>query len=265
MSDWALISQTEFRAGGCGVEVVDLAFAYHPDRPVLDGLSLEVTPGERLGIIGASGAGKSTFLLHLNGILYPQRGSVRIGGESVAPKNISSIRSQVGLVFQNPDDQLFNATVGEDVAFGPRNLGWTEAQVEEHVQKALDQMKLSGYATRPIHELSYGEKRRVALATVLSMQPRVVAFDEPFANLDPGMVEQLVQVIRGLEATVILVSQAILPALACCDRLAIFDRGHVAAVGPTEEIAGNREMLKSCGLDFHFYGRIWRQFFERDL
>jgi cobalt/nickel transport system ATP-binding protein len=246
---------------GCDVEVHDLAFGYHKDQPVLDGISLTIRAGERLGILGQSGAGKSTFLLHLNGILHPQRGTIRIGSESVKSENISKIRSQVGLVFQNPDDQLFNATVEEDVAFGPRNLGWPESKVREHVQKALHEMGLAGYESRPVHELSYGEKRRAALATVLSMEPRLIAFDEPFANLDPSMVEQLVEVIRNLDATVILVSQAILPALACCDRIALFHHGRVEAVGSTEEIATNRALLKACGIDFHFYGQIWRRFF----
>jgi cobalt/nickel transport system ATP-binding protein len=246
---------------GCDIEVQDLVFGYHKDQPVLDGISLALRAGERLGILGQSGAGKSTFLLHLNGILHAQRGTIRVGSEIVSKENISKVRSQVGLVFQNPDDQLFNATVEEDVAFGPRNLGWPESKVQEHVQKALSEMGLAGYESRPVHELSYGEKRRAALATVLAMEPRVIAFDEPFANLDPSMVEQLVEVIRSLDATVILVSQAILPALACCDRIALFHRGRVEAMGSTEEIATNRELLKTCGIDFYFYGQIWRRFF----
>jgi cobalt/nickel transport system ATP-binding protein len=249
---------------GHEVEVRDLAFSYHKDHPVLNGISLTIGAGERLGILGHSGAGKSTFLLHLNGILHPERGTIRIGSEAVTSENISKIRSRVGLVFQNPDDQLFNATVEEDVAFGPRNLGWPEAKVRDHVQKALQEMGLAGYENRPVHELSYGEKRRAALATVLSMEPNVIAFDEPFANLDPSMVEQLVDVIRSLDATVILVSQAILPALACCDRIAVFHQGRVEAVGSTDEIVTKRELLKTCGIDFHFYGQIWRRFFGEE-
>lgn len=222
-------------------------------------MSVLVEPGERLGIIGPSGAGKSTFLLHLNGVLLPSRGVVRIGGDEVRRANLMRIRARVGLVFQNPDDQLFTPTVEEDVAFGPLNMGCGDAEAQERVSLALRQMRLEGYEKRSTHDLSFGEKRRVALATVLAMQPSVIAFDEPFANLDPGMVEQLVGVIRGLDATVILISQEILPAIASVDRLAVFHQGRIAAVGPALEIASDRALLRRCGIDFHFYADIWRR------
>lgn len=244
-------------AGGCKVEAHDLVFRYPDGRLALDGLSLEVEPGERLGIIGPSGAGKSTFLLHLNGVLLPASGSVKIGGETVHARNLPGIRKRVGIVFQNPDDQLFTPTVEEDVAFGPLNLGCGAGEARERVRVALRQMRLEGYEKRSTHELSFGEKRRAALATVLAMRPNVIGFDEPFANLDPGMVEQLVGIIRGLDATVVLISQEILPAVASSDRLAVLYRGKVAAVGPAAEIAGDRELLRRCEIDFHYYGAIW--------
>lgn len=243
---------------GCRVEAEGLVHRYG-SRLALDNLSLTVEPRERLGIIGPSGAGKSTFLLHLNGVLTPDSGTVRIDGEPVTRRNLMHIRSQVGIVFQNPDDQLFTPTVEEDVAFGPLNLGCTPQETRDRVQTALRQLRLEGYERRSTHELSFGEKRRVALATVLAMRPRVIGFDEPFANLDPGMVEQLVALIRSLDATVILISQEILPAIACADRLAVVHQGRIAAVGPALDIASDRALLRRCGIDFHFYGDIWQR------
>jgi cobalt/nickel transport system ATP-binding protein len=248
---------------GCRVEADRLNYRYADGREALRGASLTVEPGERVGIIGASGAGKSTLLLHLNGVLLPASGCVRIDGETVTRDNRMAIRSRVGIVFQNPDDQLFTPTVGEDVAFGPLNMGCGEHETRERVALALRQMRLEGYEDRAAHELSFGEKRRVALATVLAMRPRVIAFDEPFANLDPGMVEQLVEIIRGLEATVILISQEILPAIASVDRLVVMQDGVVAADGPALEIASDRRLLQRCGIDFHFYGNIWREIIAR--
>jgi cobalt/nickel transport system ATP-binding protein len=249
---------------GCSVEADRLVFHYANGQPVLDSLSLRVEPGERLGIIGPSGAGKSTFLLHLNGVLLPAAGSVSIDGEQIQRHNLKSIRRRVGIVFQNPDDQLFTPTVEEDVAFGPLNLGCSLEETRERVATALRQMRLEGYEKHSTQQLSFGEKRRVALATVLAMRPAVIGFDEPFANLDPGMVEQLVQTIRELDATVILISQEILPAIASSDRLAVLDRGHVAAVGPALDIASDRALLQRCGIDFHFYGGIWERILRKE-
>lgn len=243
----------------CSVEADNLVFRYPDGRLALNQLSLAIAPGERLGIIGPSGAGKSTFLLHLNGVLLPSAGVVRIDGLPVCPANLPEIRRRVGIVFQNPDDQLFTPTVGEDVAFGPRNMGCSPQEIDERVHAALAEMRLDGYQHRGNHELSFGEKRRVALATVLSMRPNVIAFDEPFANLDPAMVEQLVALIRGLDATVILISQEILPAIASVDRLAVLYQGRIEAVGPALDIARDRSLLRRCGIDFHFYGDVWRR------
>ncbi len=247
----------------CSIEADQLVYRYPDGRLALDNVSLKIAPGERLGIIGASGAGKSTFLLHLNGVLLPNSGLVRIGGEPVVRANLQNIRSRVGIVFQNPDDQLFTPTVEEDVAFGPLNMGCTPGETRERVQVALHQMRLDGYEKRSTHDLSFGEKRRVALATVLAMRPRVIAFDEPFANLDPGMVEQLIHIIQGLEATVVLISQEILPAVAAVDTLAVFHQGHIAATGPALEIASDRALLQRCGIDFHYYAGVWEKILNR--
>jgi cobalt/nickel transport system ATP-binding protein len=245
--------------GPAGVEIHGISFAYPGGPKVLEELTLSVEPGERLGIIGPSGAGKTTLLLHLNGILQPQSGTVAIDTRTVAPETLGLIREWVGMVFQDPDDQLFTPTVGEDVAFGPRNLGLSEQEVRRRVTEALNALHMAGSEGRASHTLSYGERRRAALATVLVMEPRVVALDEPFSNLSPAMVKSLISILRGWTATLIVVSQAILPLLAACDRLALLADGMIQAVGSTREIAGDRELLRRHGLDFNYYLESYRR------
>lgn len=239
--------------GPAALDVTGLAFTYPGGEAVLRDLALSVAAGERLGIIGPSGAGKTTLLLHLNGILLPQAGAITVDGVPVGRETAQRIREWVGLVFQDPDDQLFTPTVGEDVAFGPRNLGMEERAVEQRVTETLEALEMAGMAGRHSHRLSYGERRRAALATVLIMRPRLVALDEPFANLSPSLVERLIAIIRGLPATVVIVSQSILPLLSVCDRIAVLAEGRVQAVGPTAEILRDRALLQRYGLDFTFY------------
>ena len=239
------------------VELKDVRFSYEKGKLALDGIDLEIKKGECFGILGPSGAGKSTLLLHLNGILRGE-GSVIINGMEVNKKTIFDIRQKVGLVFQNPDDQLFNPTVEEDIAFGPANLGLDEAEVRNRVETALKSLNLQGFEKKTSHHLSFGERKRVALATVLSMQPEIIAFDEPFSNLDPAMVKQLIDTINALDATVILVSQEILPTMACCDRLAVLKQGKIAALGDARDIVSDISLLKACDLDFYFYCDICR-------
>jgi cobalt/nickel transport system ATP-binding protein len=243
------------------VQFLDLKFQYERGRPVLHGINLEINSRERFGIIGPSGAGKSTLLLHLNGLLYGE-GTVRIGGMDVNQNTAPEIRGKVGLVFQNPDDQLFNPTVEEDVAFGPLNMGLKLEEVRCRVDEALREMRLEGYGKKASHHLSYGERKRVALATVLAMRPEIVAFDEPFSNLDPAMVEHLLQIIRRLSATVIIVSQEIIPVAACCDRVGILKDGKIVASGPVYEILGDRDLLRSCGLDISVYESVCKKIFS---
>ena len=246
----------------CRVSIRRLGFAYQAGQPVLDGVSLEIEDGERLGIIGPSGAGKSTLMLQLNGILTPTSGSVNIGDLPVEPSTLNEVRRRVGLVFQDPDDQLFNPTVYEDVAFGPRNMGMTGEEVDRAVGRTLRHLGLEGKKEASSHHLSYGERKRVALATVLSMRPEVVALDEPFSNLHPAMVDQLGELIRGLDATVILISQALLPLTVVCDRIAILDKGRIVALGSTGEILSDRPLLRSCGLDFHHFHQRLHELME---
>jgi len=239
------------------VEIKNLSFAYGKD-PALKNVSLKIRSGERFGIIGPSGAGKSTLLLHFNGILSGD-GEVKIDGLPVNKESLPEIRRKVGLVFQNPDDQLFNPTVEEDVAFGPLNLGLSRKETGTRVTETLKHMNLEGFESKASHHLSYGEQKRVALATVLAMQPEVVAFDEPFSNLDPAMVKHLIEIIESLDATVILVSQQILPVMASCHRLAILKGGQVIRVGTPAELAADIGLLKECGLDVGFFCSICKK------
>ena len=243
-----------------GITIENLSFSYSPGKPVLKSVSLEINPGEKFGIIGPSGSGKSTLLLHLNGVISGE-GTVRIGDTPVNEKNLAEVRRLVGLVFQNPDDQLFNPTVEEDIAFGPLNFGYTPEEVKALVGEALEEMNLSGFEKLSSHHLSMGERKRVALATVLVMRPEVIAFDEPFSNLDPAMVLQLMNTVGSMSATQVIVSQSILPVISCCNRMAILVEGEIVAVGPPKQLVKDSKLMKSCGLDLTFYCNICRDLF----
>ena len=241
------------------VHIKNLHFSYPGGKSALQGINLDIEPGEKFGIIGPSGAGKSTLLLHLNGILSGE-GEVIVGDTVVEKKSMKVIRRMVGLIFQNPDDQLFNPTVAEDIAFGPLNFGYSREEVNARVKEAIRTMNLEGFENLESHHLSMGERQRVALATVLSMSPELIAFDEPFSSLDPEMVRHLVAIINGLHSTVVIVSQSIMPLLMCCRRLAVMSEGRIVATGPTREIIHNDELLKSAGMDIGFYRDMCREF-----
>lgn len=251
----------EFLMRAEGVRIQNLCFSYTPGKPVLRDVSLDIQPNEKFGIIGPSGAGKSTLLLHLNGILSGG-GTIHIGETPVSPESLAPIREKVGLVFQNPDDQLFNPTVEEDVAFGPLNFGLSPEKVRERVTAALADMNLTGLEKSAPHHLSLGERKRAALATVLAMRPAVIAFDEPFSNLDPAMVLQLVNRIQALETTLIVISQSIFPLVACCDRMAILNEGRIAAVGAPGALAGNARLMRENGLDLSLYRSVCEGLFK---
>jgi cobalt/nickel transport system ATP-binding protein len=244
-----------------GIKIENLSFSYSHGKKVLNNVSVEIQPGERFGIIGPSGAGKSTLLLHLNGILSGQ-GTVQIGDTIVNKQSIPDVRKRVGLVFQNPDDQLFNPTVEEDVAFGPLNFGLSGETVSDRVHEALKAMNLIGFEKSTSHHLSLGERKRVALATVLAMRPEVIALDEPFSNLDPAMVLQLMKILKTLDATLVLVSQSILPIVASCDRMAILKNGEIVAIGPPKQLAANVELMRSSDMDLSFYREIFKDIFS---
>jgi cobalt/nickel transport system ATP-binding protein len=242
------------------VSIENLKYSYTPGKPVLRNISLQVAKGEKLGIIGPSGSGKSTLLLHLNGVLRGD-GRIVIGDVPVTKDSIHEIRRKVGLVFQNPDDQLFNPTVEEDVAFGPLNFGFSPEEAASRVREALRIMHLDGFEKLTSHHLSFGERKRVALATVLAMQPEVIALDEPFSNLDPAMVQELMEKLSSMDTTLVIVSQSILPLIAICDRIAILKDGEIIAVDQPKKLAGNQELMRSSGLDIEYYCKICNELY----
>jgi len=235
-------------ADGAAIQVEALSFTYPDGQRALDGLSLSVRDGEKVGLIGANGAGKSTLLLHLNGIL-PNRGCVRVLGMKVEKANLKSIRQSVGLVFQNPDDQLFCPTVAEDVAFGPRQLRLPEAEVAARVRESLAAVGLRGLEARSAFHLSVGEKKRVAIATVLSMNAKVLALDEPTSNLDPRSRKELIRLLRRLGGTQIVASHDLDFVRTLCDRAVLLSKGRNVAEGAPEKILSDRALLEAHGLE----------------
>ena len=234
------------------LRVEDLAFAYPDGHQALYGVDLRVERGERVALLGPNGAGKTTLVLHLNGILTGGRGSVQVAGLPVARRNLQEVRRRVGIVFQDPDDQLFMPTVGEDVAFGPRNLGLPEGEVQSRVTAALAQVGMTGVADRPPHHLSFGQRRRVAVATVLAMHPEVLVLDEPSSNLDPAGRRELAEVLESLAVTVLMVTHDLPYALQLCPRSVVLDGGVVVADGPTRELLTDPDLLARHRLELPY-------------
>lgn len=231
------------------VEIVGLSFTYPDGRLALRNVSLYVSPGEKVALVGPNGAGKSTLLLHLNGILHSQEGLIRICGTAVSEQNLHRIRATVGMVFQNPDDQLFSPTVFDDVAFGPIYQGLSPAEVEGRVRAALAAVGMESYADRVSHHLSAGEKKRIAIATVLAMQPEVLALDEPTAGLDPRARRSLINLLRELPLTMLVATHDLAMAREILPRTIILDEGRVVAHGPTETLLRDADLLAAHGLE----------------
>lgn len=234
------------------LKVEGLAFAYPDGHQALFGIDLEVAAGERVAVLGPNGAGKTTFLLHLNGILSGGSGSVEVGGLPVVRENLAEIRRRVGVVFQDPDDQLFMPTVRDDVAFGPANLGVRGAELDARVDAALAAVRLSEFADRPPFHLSFGQRRRAAVATVLAMQPEILVLDEPSSNLDPASRRELAEILLSLDVTLLLVTHDLPYALQLCPRSVILSGGVIAADAPTEHILGNETLLAAHRLELPY-------------
>lgn len=234
------------------VVIEGLEFAYPDGKVALQGVDLTIQAGERLAILGPNGAGKTTLALHLNGILQPSAGSIAIGGLPVIDENYHEIRRRVGLVFQDSSDQLFMPSVREDVAFGPANLGLSGDDLEKRVDEALDLVAGVEFAHRPPHHLSGGEKRRAALATVLSMEPDVLAFDEPSSGLDPAGRRELIATLTGLPLTQLIITHDLPFALELCPRAVIMSEGKVVADGPTGELLRDEALLTSNRLELPY-------------
>lgn len=234
------------------LEISRLAFAYPDGHQALFGIDLTLHRGERVALLGPNGAGKTTLALHLNGILAAGHGSVAVGGLPVERANLREIRRRVGIVFQDPDDQLFMPTVGEDVAFGPANFGVTGADLRARVDAALETVGMRAHRDRsPLH-LSGGQRRRVALATVLACEPELLVLDEPSSNLDPVARRELADVLLGLDTTMLMVTHDLPYALQLCPRSVIIDDGVVVADGPTTRLLADAELLRRHRLELPF-------------
>lgn len=231
------------------LQIENLSFSYPDGHSALNGVSLRIEPCERVALVGPNGAGKSTLLLHLNGILTSPSGSVQVCGMKLSEKTMSRVRAQVGLVFQNPDDQLFSPTVFDDVAFGPLYQGLPLAEVKERVHDALDAVGMKGYAQRVSHHLSTGEKKRIAIATVLSMKPEVLVLDEPTAGLDPRARRSLIRLLDSLPITMLVSTHDLRMVHELFPRMVVMDEGCIVADGPTETILENVELLEDHGLE----------------
>jgi len=226
------------------VEIKNLDFTYPDGTAALFAVDLDVFAGESLGIIGPNGAGKSTLLLQLNGILKGT-GSVKIFDTQVEDKNLPEIRRRVGLVFQDPDNQLFMPTVFDDVAFGPVNMGFKKNEVEAAVDKALIEVDMLKAKLKPSHHLSFGEKKRVSIATVLSMEPEILVLDEPSSNLDSKHRRQLIELLKKLNHTKIIATHDLDLVSRTCSRAALLDNGRIVASGLCADILGSKSLLES--------------------
>ncbi len=244
------------------LQVKNLSFAYAAGMTALRGVSFQLEAGECVGLIGPNGAGKSTLLLHLNGLL-PERlgaggagtgadgadGGVVVGGEPVTARSAAAIRREVGLLFQDPNDQLFCPTVLEDVAFGPQQLGLSDAEVRARVRESLAQVGLAGFEKRAPHQLSAGEKRRVCLAGVLACRPSVLVLDEPTSNLDPRGRRELKELLRQLPITKLIATHDLELVVELCARVLILDAGEIVAQGETQALLSDERLMLAHGLE----------------
>lgn len=230
------------------IEIERLSYQYADGTVALKGVALEVFEGESVALIGPNGAGKSTLLLHFNGILHGN-GVVRVLGEELTERNTRNIRGRVGLVFQDPDDQLFSPTVFEDVAFGPLNMGYPKEQIRGRVTKALSQVGMERYESRCPHHLSYGEKKKIAIATVLSMEPEILALDEPTSNLDPSSRRSLIGLLKQLKLTTIVATQDMDMVAQACEKVILLSEGKIVTSGTVREILTNVRLLETHGLE----------------
>lgn len=231
------------------VELEHLHFAYPDGFEALKGLDLRIARGEKVALVGPNGAGKSTLMLHLNGIHTATHGTVRIGGTTVDRTSVKRIRAEVGLVFQDPDDQLFSPTVLEDVAFGPIHMGVPADEIHGRVERALAAVGMSGFERRVPHRLSLGQRKRVALATVLTMDPSVLVFDEPSAGLDPRGRRELIALLAGLTQTLLVSTHDMRLVADVFPRTVVMDDGRIVADGPTDRLLADDGLLAAHGLE----------------
>ena len=230
------------------IEIEHLSFTYPDGHQALRDVSLRIAPCEKVALVGPNGAGKSTLILHLNGILSGQ-GQVCVCGLEVIEKNFGRVRAHVGMVFQSPDDQLFSPTVFDDVAFGPLYQGLPAQEVNARVEEALEAVHMKEYVRRVSHHLSVGEKKRIAIATVLSMKPEVLVLDEPTAGLDPRARRSFIHLLNELPLTMLVSTHDMLLVEELFPRMVIMDEGKIVADGPTDQLMGDAALLEAHGLE----------------
>ncbi len=247
MSEALTTPGVELAAGR--VEIEHLHFTYPDGTEALRGVELLVEPGEKVAVVGPNGAGKSTLLLHLNGILGGGHGHVTVDGSRVGPDTARQVRALVGLVFQDPDDQLFSPTVREDVAFGPIHMGVPEHELHHRIERALAAVGMSGFEQRVPHHLSLGQRKRIAVATVLSMDPSILVFDEPTAGLDPRGRRELMAVMASRPETLLVSTHDLAMVAETLPRTVILDGGVVVADGPSAELLRDEQLLETHGLE----------------
>ena len=231
------------------VSLVDVSFTYPDGRQALCAVNMSVAAGEKVALVGPNGAGKSTLLLHLNGVLGALDGRVQIAGTAVRRDSLRRVRALVGLVFQDPDDQLFSPTVFDDVAFGPLHMGVPEDEVRRRVAWALEQVEMSGFEARMPQHMSLGQRKRVAIATVLSMEPAVLALDEPSAGLDPRARRGLIRLLRSLPQSMLVSTHDMRMVSEVFTRTIVLDGGAIVYDGPTDDILHDAAMLERYGLE----------------
>lgn len=231
------------------IEIENLTYTYPDGTQALREVTLSIGPDERVALVGPNGAGKSTLMLHLNGLIQPTAGSIQVGGLPVIEENYGPIRAWVGLVFQNPDDQLFNPRVFDDVAFGPLHMGLPDDEVQQRSMEALEAVGMADYADRISHHLSIGQKKRVAIATVLSMSPKILVLDEPTAGLDPRARRDFIDLLLGMQRTMLVATHDMRLVAELCPRTVVLDRGEIAADGPTADILSDETLLTEHGLE----------------
>ena len=234
------------------LQIKDLNFSYPDGYEALKNINLEINKGDTLGVLGPNGAGKTTFILHLNGILGNLDDSIYINNLSINEENLKKIREKVGIVFQDPDDQLFMPTVLEDVMFGPKNFGYTNEEAESKAIEALEKVKMKEFLNKPPHHLSFGQKRKVAIASVIAINPELIVLDEPSSNLDPASRRELIEILKNLDVTIILVTHDLPMALEICDESIILNNGEIKTRDKTYSILTNEKVMKENRLELPF-------------
>jgi cobalt/nickel transport system ATP-binding protein len=226
-----------------------ISHSYPDGTRSLENVSFSVDEGSRVALLGPNGAGKSTLMLHVNGVIMPQTGTITVGDTVLDSESVRTVRERVGLVFQDPDDQLFMTTVYDDVAFGPANMRLPAADVDRRAHSALHAVGLAEVTSKPGNHLSFGQKKRVALATVLAMEPQVLVLDEPTSNLDPRSRRRMVGLLGGLEQTMLIATHDMELAWELCDRAVVLDAGRLVAEGPARQVMADEGLMLEHGLE----------------